>query len=117
MTGCRVPPSGVGLHGWLSCSRLRVWGFMAGCRVPAFGCGASCLAVALPCFHACGASCLAVVLPCFQAGGEPPGLRPHIADGHPGRGTHPLLSAAALSLKWVPLRIFFNRLFLYLSII
>ena len=33
-----------------------------------------------------------------------------------GARTHPL-SAAALSLKWVRLRIFFNRLLLYLSII
>ena len=40
--------SGVWLHVWLLCSRLRVWGFMAGCQAPAFGCGASWLAVVLP---------------------------------------------------------------------
>ena len=51
------------------------------------------------------------------AGGASWHPRPHIAAGHPGRGTHPPISAAALSLKWVRLRIFFNRLLLYLSII
>ena len=66
MSCCRVPVFGcVVLHGWLSCSRLRV----------------------------CGASWLAVVLPPSD-GWELRGLRPHIAAGHPGRGAHPLLSAA-----------------------
>ena len=51
------------------------------------------------------------------AGGASWHPRPHIAAGHPGRGKRPPLSAAALSLKWVPLRFFFNRLLLYLSII
>ena len=85
------------LHGLLSCSRLRVWCFMSGCRVPAFGCGASWLAVVLPAsgvrgFMACCHT------PASGWVGEPRGLRPHIAAGHPGRGTHPLPSAAALSL-------------------
>lgn len=58
------------------------------------------------------------------AGGAPRWLvvapwqpRPHIHSRTRRRGHATLLSAAALSLKWVPLRIFFNRLLLYLSII
>ena len=58
------------------------------------------------------------------AGGAPRWLvvapwqpRPHIHSRTRRRGHATLLSAAALSLKWVSLRIFFNMLFLYLSII
>ena len=103
MSGCCAPAFGcVVLHVWLSCSRLRVWCFMAGCCATSFRCAG--LHGLLSCSR-------------LRVDGEPRGLRPHIAAGHPGRGTHPLLSAAALSLKWFPLRIFFNRLFLYLSII
>ena len=80
---------------------------MAGCRAPAL--------------HVCipgGWWCIPGGWWCSMvAGGASWHPRPHIEAGHPGRGTHPLLSAAALSLKWVPLRIFFNRLLLYLSII
>ena len=117
MSGCRAHAFGwVGLHGWLSCSRLRVWGFMAGCCAPCFqACGLHGLLLC-SLLQVCGASWLAVV-PVLQVSAEPRGLRPHIAAGHPGRGTHRLLSAAALALKWFPLRIFFYRLFLYLSII
>ena len=43
--------------------------------------------------------------------------RPHIHSRAPWRVRTSLLSAAALALKNLPLRIFFNRLFLYLSII
>ena len=118
MSGCCAPAFGcVVLHVWLSCSRLRVcgasclavvlppsdgWGFMAGCCAPSFRCAG--LHGLLSCSR-------------LRVGREPRGLRPHIAAGHPCRGTHPPLSAAALSLKWFYLRIFFNRLFLYLSII
>ena len=56
MACCRDPVFGwVALHALLSCSRLRVWGFMAGCRAPLLsGVWASWLAVVLPCFQACG---------------------------------------------------------------
>ena len=58
------------LHGLLSCSRLRVWCFMSGCRAPPFGWVGLHGWLSCSQLQVCGASWLAVVLP-------PPGVVLH----------------------------------------